>query len=39
MDLYRAQMEQSLDRLGDYLKTVTDRSTTTSPDTTDDRTR
>jgi DNA-binding transcriptional ArsR family regulator len=35
MDEYRVQMEQSLDRLGEYLKTVTN----TSQSTPDDRTR
>jgi DNA-binding transcriptional ArsR family regulator len=35
MDEYRAHMEASLDRLGEYLKTVT-KLPTTSPDTTDD---
>lgn len=35
MDEYRAQLEQSLDRLGEYLKTVTD----TPPSPSDDRNR
>jgi DNA-binding transcriptional ArsR family regulator len=38
MDEYRAHMEASLDRLGEYLKTVTTPSTTT-PSPTDDVSR
>jgi DNA-binding transcriptional ArsR family regulator len=37
MDQYRVQMEESLDRLGEYLKTVTTTSTTTPPSTRHDR--
>ncbi|MBI3791108.1 MAG: winged helix-turn-helix transcriptional regulator [Gemmatimonadetes bacterium] len=38
MEEYRVHMEASLDRLGDYLKTITisTDSTTSTPDTTDD---
>jgi DNA-binding transcriptional ArsR family regulator len=40
MEEYRVHMEASLDRLGEYLKTVTNRDTTvnTAPGPTDDRT-
>ena len=37
MEEYRIQMEASLDRLGDYLKSVTN-TTTATPEPTDDRT-
>lgn len=37
MEEYRIQMEASLDRLGDYLKSVT-ATTTATPELTDDRT-
>lgn len=40
MEEYRVHMEASLDRLGEYLKTVTNRDTTSTatPESTDDRT-
>ncbi len=36
MEEYRVHMEASLDRLGEYLKTVTTTPTTTTPEPTDD---
>ena len=36
MEAYRVHMEASLDRLADYLKTITDSTTNPTPEPTDD---